>query len=55
MLATKLSRHGVHISLADKLPRYGGSTLLRQIREEKEKNEGKKDGGVGGAGDGMYL
>ncbi len=51
LLSMKLSAHGVKISLVDKLPRYDGSTLLKQMREEKRKNEKKKDG----EGGGMYL
>jgi hypothetical protein len=46
-LAAKLNKHGVHISLADKITQYDGSSVLKKIEEDKgraEKNHGDDDG-----------
>ncbi|KAL9186469.1 hypothetical protein ACHAXT_005707 [Thalassiosira profunda] len=45
VLAAKLSRHGVNISLADKIPQYDGSKLLREMKE-REKNDKRGEGGM---------
>ena len=49
-LAAKLNKHGVHISLADKITQYDGSLVLKKIEEEKKKDQTEKNGG-----DGIYL
>ncbi|KAL7542153.1 hypothetical protein ACHAXR_011553 [Thalassiosira sp. AJA248-18] len=46
VLAAKLSRHGVNISLEDKIPRYDGSIVLKKM---KERGNDKNQSG------GMYL
>ena len=45
-LAAKLSsRHGVIISLEDKIPKYDGSLVLKQ-RKEKQQNDSNQNGGL---------
>ncbi|KAL7545617.1 hypothetical protein ACHAWF_008973 [Thalassiosira exigua] len=38
-LAAKLRRHGLTVSLEDKIPPYAGSSLLRQMKEEQKAEE----------------
>ncbi|KAL7498850.1 hypothetical protein ACHAWT_010813 [Skeletonema menzelii] len=45
-LAAKLNKHGVHISLADKITQYDGSLVLKMEKERKTEKNG---------GDGIYL
>ena len=41
MLAAKLSsRHDVHVSVEDKIPRYDGSVVLKKRREEEQGESG---------------
>ena len=47
-LAAKLNKHGVHISLADKITQYHGSSVLKKMQEQKEETD--KNGR-----DGIYL
>mmetsp|Transcript_18050 Transcript_18050/g.26698 ORF Transcript_18050/g.26698 Transcript_18050/m.26698 type:complete len:172 (+) Transcript_18050:45-560(+) len=49
-LAAKLNKHGVHISLADKITQYDGSLVLKKMEEEKKKDQTEKNGG-----NGIYL
>lgn len=53
-LKLKNMKNGVD-SLGDKIPRYAGSELVRQIKEKKEQDDKKKDGDGDGGGGGMYL
>ncbi len=48
-LAAKLSKHGVHISLADKIMQYDGSSVLKKIQDENDRAGGKY------GDDGIYL
>mmetsp|Transcript_18677 Transcript_18677/g.40080 ORF Transcript_18677/g.40080 Transcript_18677/m.40080 type:complete len:143 (-) Transcript_18677:44-472(-) len=45
ILAAKLSRHGVDISLEDKIPQYNGALILKQMKEP-EMNKQSKDSGL---------
>ena len=47
-LAAKLNKHGVHISLADKITQYEGSLVLKKMEEDKKNTETN-------GGDGIYL
>ena len=47
-IAATLNKHGVHISLTDKMLQYNGSSVLKKMREQKEQSN-KSDG------DGIYL
>ena len=49
-LAAKLDKHGVHISLADKITQYNGSAVLKKMEDEK-----MKDQATTSEGDGIYL
>ncbi len=49
-LAAKLDKHGVHISLADKITQYNGSVVLKKMEDEKMKDEATTN-----EGDGIYL
>ena len=52
MLANTLkNRHGVTISLNDKIPLYHGSVLLKKMREDEEEKSKNDDDGGGG----LYL
>lgn len=48
-IAATLNKHGVHISLTDKITQYNGSSVLKKMREQKEQQSNKGDG------DGIYL
>lgn len=48
-LAANLNKHGVHISLADKILQYDGSSVLKRL-EADQKDKADKN-----AGDGIYL
>lgn len=53
MLANTLkSRHGVNISLNDKIPLYHGSVLIKKMKEDGEDKK-SKNGNDGGGG--LYL
>jgi hypothetical protein len=47
-IAATLNKHGVHISLTDKMLQYNGSSVLKKMREQKEQSN-KSDC------DGIYL
>mmetsp|Transcript_11505 Transcript_11505/g.20694 ORF Transcript_11505/g.20694 Transcript_11505/m.20694 type:complete len:128 (-) Transcript_11505:459-842(-) len=46
VLAMKLSRHGVNISLVDKIPRYDGSLLLKEMKEKQQHDNTQNSGGL---------
>ena len=50
-LAEKLSNHGVHISLADKIIQYNGSIVLKKMEMEEETKDREEKRGD----DGLYL
>ncbi len=53
-LQLKLSRHGVNISLEDKIPPYDGSAVLKKIEEiEMKKNTNQCQSNE--SDDGLYL
>lgn len=43
-LAAKLSKHGVNVSLADKIPQYDGSIVLKKIKEKEEEKNNQSGG-----------
>ena len=49
-IAAALNKHGLHISLADKITQYDGSSVLKKL-ESDEKEEQKRNSG----NDGIYL
>eukprot|EP00578_Thalassiosira_sp_NH16_P023932 CAMPEP_0181091946 /NCGR_PEP_ID=MMETSP1071-20121207/8665_1 /TAXON_ID=35127 /ORGANISM="Thalassiosira sp., Strain NH16" /LENGTH=114 /DNA_ID=CAMNT_0023174111 /DNA_START=152 /DNA_END=496 /DNA_ORIENTATION=+ len=46
VLAENLRRHGVNISLDDKVPGYNGSVVLRKIKEKQKDNSSNQNGGL---------
>ena len=48
------SRHGVTISLNDKIPLYHGSVLLKKMKDEDEEEKKSKNNDDNGGG-GLYL
>ena len=53
-LAAKLNKHGIHVSLADKVSRYDGSSVLKKMEEETNQAE-EKNGGGDDDDNGIYL
>lgn len=47
-IAAALNEHGVHISLADKITQYDGSSVLKKLESEEKEDQLRNS-------DGMYL